>query len=128
MCLLREKENRESVLEHFKPYIDAAHDMETPSKFNISDIEIDLPVDSGLSVIDGKIVKIIQVDSGSFCHYCKVTKNQGNDITCILQGFNLGKTVDEMKATWGNIEEGNISYIDPTNQALQLELGNTLFA
>ena len=114
LCLLREKDSRQSVLEHFEPYIDAAHDMETPSKFNISDIEIDLPEDSGLSVIDGKIFKIIQVDSGSFCHYCKVTKNQGNDITCILQGFNIEKTVNEMKATWSNIEEGNISYSDPS--------------
>ncbi len=94
--------------------------METPSKFNISDIEVDLSVDTELSMIDGKMVNIIQGDSGSFCHYCKVTKNQGNDITCILQGFNIEKTVEEMKATWSNIEEGNISYSDPTNQALQL--------
>ena len=29
LCLMREKENRESVLKHFKPYIDSAHEMET---------------------------------------------------------------------------------------------------
>ena len=40
------KENRESVLEHLKPYIDAAHEMKTPSKFNIRDIGIDLSVDT----------------------------------------------------------------------------------
>ena len=42
------KENRESVLEHFKPYIDAAHKMKTLSKFNIRDIEIDLSVETTL--------------------------------------------------------------------------------
>ena len=43
LCLIREKENRASVLEHFKPYIDSAHTMEaqgeafigtTPRKYN----------------------------------------------------------------------------------------------
>ncbi len=55
LCLLREKENRENVLEHLKPCIDAAHEMETPSKFNISDTEIDLSVDTEISIIDDKI-------------------------------------------------------------------------
>ena len=42
-------------------------------------------------MIDGKMVDIIQEDSGSFCHYCKATRKEANDITRIMQGFQIEK-------------------------------------
>ena len=108
------KRNRESVLQHFKPYIDSAHEMEESSDFYINDIKTSLKVNTELSMIDGKMVDLIQGDSGSFCHYCKVTRNQANDITRILQGFLMEKSADEMLETWNNLEGGHISYNDPS--------------
>ena len=33
------------------------------------------------NLIDGKMVDLIQGDSGSFCHYCNATRAEANDIT-----------------------------------------------
>ena len=113
LCLIREKENRASVLEHFKPYIDSAHTMEARGEAFIGTTPIDLSVHTELSMIDGKMVDIIQGDSGSFCHFCKATRKEANDITCILQGFQIEKTLEEMKQTWEDIEMGDLAYNDP---------------
>ena len=113
LCLIREKETRASVLEHFKPYIDSAHLFEEQNKVLINDTEVNLSVHTELSMIDGKMVDIIQGDSGSFCHYCKATRKDANDLTCIMQGFHIEKTFEEMKATWDNIESGEMLYNDP---------------
>ena len=87
LCLTREKENRESVLKHFKPYIYSAHEMETASEADNGGSKFFLSVHTELSMIDGTMVNLIQADSVSFCHYCKATKHEANDLTCILQGF-----------------------------------------
>ena len=113
LCLMREKENRESVHEHFKPYIDAAHNMETASNVILNDHPQLLSVKTELSMVDGKMVDLIQGDSGSFCHYCNVTKAQANDITCILQGFVINKSVEEMVEKWDQLESGEMTYNNP---------------
>ena len=84
---MREKENRESVQTHFQPYIDAAHNMENPADVNIDGHVIHLSAHTKISMVDGKMVDLIQGDSGSFCHYCNATRAQANDLECILQGF-----------------------------------------
>lgn len=57
---------------------------------------------------DGKMVDCIQGDSGSFCHYCNCTKEEGNDPLQIHAGFSIEKTVSEMSEIWQLIEEGNV--------------------
>ena len=114
ICLMREKENRESVQEHFKPYIDEMHAMETEESYiNIGGKSQLLSVHTELSMVDGKMVDLIQGDAGSFCHYCYVTRAQANDLTCILQGFVIEKSVQEMLEKWDQIESGEMSYEDP---------------
>ena len=64
-------------------------------------------------MIDGKMVDLIQGDSGSFCHYCQVTREEANDLTRILQGFSIEKTIAELTETWNRIDSGDIIYTDP---------------
>ena len=115
LCLLREKENRESVTEHFTPYIDAAHSMETAREVTAIDSNHSpmLSVHTELSMVDGKMVDLIQGDSGSFCHHCNATRAQANDLTCIMQGFVIEKSVDKMLETWEQIESGAMAYDNP---------------
>ena len=35
--------------------------------------------------------------SGSFCHYCNVTKQEGNSLVFILNGFEISKTYEQYK-------------------------------
>ena len=85
LCLVREKENRESVLANFQPYIDEAERLETPVQDqNFNGHCVDICFNTELSMVDGKMVDLIQGDSGSFCHYCNATRKQANDLTCIM--------------------------------------------
>lgn len=114
LCLLREKENRESVAEHFTPYINAAHQMEEVSNIRTSFCSFEkVSVHTELSMVDGKMVDLIQGDSGSYCHYCRVTRANANDLTCIIQGFQIEKSIEEMSSTWDQIESGELAYNDP---------------
>ena len=112
LCLMREKENRESVLSHFQPYIDAVENMVAPVNHNFDGHVIKISAHTEISMVDGKMVDLIQGDSGSFCHYCKATRAQANDLTCILQGFLIDKSVEEMIEKWEAIEAGDMLYSD----------------
>lgn len=112
LCLVREKESRESVQEHFKPYIESAHSLETTTAIEIGNCKVFLSANTQISMIDGKMADLIQGDSGSFCHYCNTTRIKANDLTCILQGFLICKTVEELTAICDGIEEGSLKYKD----------------
>ena len=115
--LTREKENRESIKEHFKPVINEANELETSQQIQIklhgSITTIKLKVHTEVSMIDGKMADLIQGDSGSPCHYCKATTAQINDVSTILQGFTIEKTVEEMKSTFNAVQTGELHYDDP---------------
>ena len=113
LCLLREKESRESVLEHFKPYIDEIHKMEAEDVITLNSKPQLVSAHTELSMIDGKMADYIQGDSGSYCHYCNVTRAEANDLTVILQGFSIEKTIDELVANWEKIDSGDIVYTAP---------------
>lgn len=63
-----------------------------------------------LSVIDVKMASIIQGDSGSFCHYCKVPRLDGNDIFHIQEGFQIEKSYAEVLETWEHLQSGELQY------------------
>ena len=60
-------------------------------------------------MIDGKVVDVIQADSGAWCHYCYATKQDGNAI----EGFPFEKTVEEITNIWNAVEEGEMTYHHP---------------
>ena len=41
------------------------------------------------SVCDGKMVDLIQGDSGAICHLCTTSRNSGNDIAVIEEVFKI---------------------------------------
>ena len=70
VCLMRGKETRENVEDHFKPIMDDILRVEEESSVITNGTAHDLSVQCEISMIDGKMVDLIQGDSGSFCHYC----------------------------------------------------------
>ena len=113
LCLMREKENRESVLTNFQPYIQEVERYETSvNDQNFDGHSVKLSSHTEISMVDGKMVDLIQGDSGSFCHYCYATNKQGNDLTCIMQGFVIEKTAEDMLQKWEAVEAGDMQYTD----------------
>ena len=63
-------------------------------------------------MVDGKMVNILVGDSGAFCDYCHATRNEANDLTQILQGFQNDRSFEEAKDIWGKLEKGEMKYGD----------------
>ena len=69
--------------------------MEKQQRANINDTVVVYSVHTELSMIDGKMVDLIQGDSGSFCHYCNVTWEEANYLVCICKSFQIEKLADD---------------------------------
>ena len=80
VCLMRAKETRKCVEKNFKIFLDAAHQLESSSlQIEYNNIMYDLNSNIELSMVDGKMADILQGDSGSFRHYCNITRAEAND-------------------------------------------------
>ena len=110
LCLVREKETRESVQDHFKPYMDKLVEFEN-TPIPISN-DSSAKVVTEISMVDGKMVDLIQGDSGSFCHYCYTTREDANNIEKIMNGFTIEKTAEKCFEKWQSLESGEMRYDD----------------
>ena len=52
------------------------------------------------SMVDGKMVGLLQGDTGSFCHLCHVSRADANDVSIIAEGFEITKSYDTCRAAW----------------------------
>ena len=82
----------------------------TPQPIGVNNQLGTMTIKSELSMIDGKMVDILQGDSGSFCHLCKCSRNEANDVTQILGGFTIEKSFEQMTAIWNSLEDGSLRY------------------
>ena len=110
VSLVREKEIRESVSEHFKPHMDKLAEMEKGTTAFGGACSANVVTE--ISMIDRKMVDLIEGDSGAFCHYCDSTREDANDIQKIAIGFRIEKTVEKCLQAWQLLESGEISYPD----------------
>ena len=65
-----------------------------------------------MSMMDLKMVSIVQGDGGAYCHYCYSTKKEGNDLSIILEGFNINKELAELEEIWQLLDAGEMKYDD----------------
>ena len=63
------------------------------------------------------MVEILHGDSGSFCHYCEVWKNEASGLELILDvgvgEMPISKTTEQCKERWERLESGQIKNSDP---------------
>ena len=110
VCLVREKETRESVAEHFKPYMDQLEQLQ--NGFVQIKEELSARIMTELSMMDGKMVDLVQGDSGAFCHYCNATRAEANDLTKIKTGFVIEKTAKKCSEIWELLDAEEMNYGD----------------
>lgn len=113
VCLMRAKETRLTIEEHFKEYTDVLGELNVLALLPRPSNRSFFSFHTEISMIDGKMADILQGDSGSFCHYCKTTRAKANDLVHVLQGFDIEKTYKECEETWDKVESGQIAYSDP---------------
>ena len=114
ICIMRAKETRDVIKEHFKPFMDVLHGLESePVPLQLKVPSIPMKIHTEISMIDGKMADILQGDSGAFCHYCTVTREEANNIDRIQAGFRIEKDFETISATWEKLESGEIGYTNP---------------
>ena len=62
------------------------------------------------SMVDGKMVSLIQGDSGAFCHLCTSTREEANNHLNILAGFEMNKDYNSCQTAWRKLRSGEICY------------------
>ena len=113
--LYKAKESRSFVEEIF-PRIQAAIDsLSIPH--HIEGLSRKAAITTKMTMVDGKMVNILQGDSGSFCHYCDIKRDEASDFHHIASldagGMPITKTIEECKSRWNLVESGEIGYRDP---------------
>ena len=72
----------------------------------LCEINVNVVCKTECSVIDGKMVPLLQGDIGAFCHLC----GDANDIALISQGFKITKDYNSCKEAWEKLVAGQIGY------------------
>ena len=62
------------------------------------------------SMLDGKMVSLLQGDSGAFCHLCHATQADANDPRLITNGFDITKDNASCNEAWDKLVAGDILY------------------
>jgi hypothetical protein len=110
VILVKAKETRESVKEYFKATLSQLPKNETQPILSKNGLQIFVKTE--ISMVDGKMVDLLVGDSGAFCHYCKCSRSDANDLVCILHGFTIDKNYNDVLSTWRRLENGKILYKD----------------
>ena len=69
-----------------------------------------------LSMVDGKMVGLLQGDTGAFCHLCTCTRDDANNIDLIENGFKINKDYESCSAAWEKLQTGEVMYSSKDRQ------------
>ena len=113
--LYKAKESRSFVEEIFLRIQAAIDSLSIPH--HIEGLSHKAAITTKMTMVDGKMVNILQGDSGSFCHYCDIKRDEASDFHHIASldagGMPITKTIEECKSRWNLVESGEIGYRDP---------------
>ena len=109
MSLTRCQEDRTVLAVELEPYFPIIRDLHT-SKLDLKHGVVTIDCKTQCSMVDGKMVSLLQGDSGAFCHMCHTSRADANDVTTISNGFNITKDYDSCKVAWDKLSSGEISY------------------
>ena len=72
--------------------------------------DVTIHINNTVSMIDTKMVSILQGDSGSPCHYCNCSVAEINNLIYIMKGFIITKSFESCMNTWKSVESGDITW------------------
>ena len=82
----------------------------------IGGVNINVLCKTECSMLDGKMVSLLQCDSGAFCHLCHATRADANDTALISNGFEITKDYNSCKEAWEKLVAGKIGYSSSERQ------------
>ena len=106
VSLMRAMEDREVISVELDSHFDV---IKQPFAIKLED-NTKVTCQTELSMVDGKMVGLLQGDTGAFCHYCHTTKTEANDIYHITNGFKITKDYNTCKVAWEKLSSGEIGY------------------
>ena len=109
MALTRCEKDRTVLAVELEPYFPIVRDLHI-SKLDLNHGVVTIDCKTQCSMVDGKMVSLLQGDSGAFCHMCHTSRADANDFTTISNGFNITKDYDSCKVAWDILSSGEISY------------------
>ena len=114
LCLIRTCEEREVIEKEFNSLFTHIMD-DSLQNFNLIEKSLNIPIKikNTISMIDGKMVSILQGDSGAQCHYCSASREEINNLVCILQGYQINKNYQSCQESWNAIIAGELEWSDP---------------
>lgn len=115
VSLTRTAEEREVLAVELESSFPVIRD-EYRNVLTMDDVNIDLVCETQCSMIDGKMVALLQGDSGAFCHLCHATRADANDPALIAEGFTITKDYNSCKEAWEKLEAGDIAYTSVERQ------------
>ena len=110
LTLVRAAESRTIIEHEFESLFTYINDNEQFS-IEIAGKQVPLTIKNTVSMVDGKMVGILQGDTGSQkCHYCTVSHEEMNSVVTIIQGFVINKDFKSCMDAWNKIENGEIEW------------------
>lgn len=110
ISLIRAEESRVVVEKEFASLFSYINNDESFT-IKISEKQIPLNVKNTVSMVDGKMVGILQGDIGSRkCHYCTSTVEDMNNVVGISQGYHINKDYNTCMEAWRKVEEGQVEW------------------
>ena len=79
----------------------------------VQEENIELFFKTECTMLDGKMVSLLQGDSGAYCHYCHASREDGNNVASIAAGFTITKSYETCRDVWERLQGGQLSYKNP---------------
>ena len=118
IMLMKSKGSRELV-EAIFPALQSQFD-ELRTRQNVAGVSKLVSTQTKVTMIDGKMVDPVQVDSGAFCHYCDISQYEASSLQFLTSsgvgGMHITKTIEECRHRWELVVSGQVAYRDPKEQ------------
>ena len=99
VTLTRAAEDRDVLAVELEPSFEIIRDV-YQCEVTIGGKKVRVDCKTECSMVDGKMVGLLQGDTGSFCHLCHVSRQDANDVTVIADGFMITKSYETCQAAW----------------------------
>ena len=113
--LMKSKESRELVEAIFPALQSQFDELHAPQ--NVAGVSRLVSTQTKVTMIDGKMVDLVQGDSGAFCHYCDISQDEASSLQFLtgsgVGGMHITKTIEECRQRWELVQSGQIAYRDP---------------
>ena len=109
ISLTRTDEVRDVLKVELEPFFEVIRN-DYKSNIMVNDKPVEITCKTECSMVDGKMVSLLQGDSGAFCHLCHVSRSDANDPDLIAEGFEITKDYESCTAAWDKLQSGEIAY------------------